>query len=440
MRPRVLVVDDDPAMGKLLGDHLGREGWRVDTVTDGATAQSLLARERFDVMLTDLVMDDVNGLALLRAARAAPSRPGVLLMTAFADMQSAITALRLGAVDYLSKPFRLDDVTAAVKRTLEHRVTGSASPRISAARPDDYGDLVGSSRAMRAVVQEVRAIADTEATVLLLGESGTGKELVARALHRNSQRRAGPFVAVNCAAIPESLLESELFGHVKGAFTGADHPRRGLFADANTGTLFLDEMAEMPLHLQCKLLRVLQDKIVRPVGGGPEIQLDFRLVTATNRDLGALVQGGRFREDLYYRVAVMAIRLPSLRERPEDVPVLARHFLDRLTAERGGEATGFTEDAERALLAHPWPGNVRELQNAVERAATLAQGPLIGVPALALDAGTAGVTTGQVRPTIETLTRRYAEQVLAETSGDKVRAARILGVSLRTVQRWCKAR
>jgi DNA-binding NtrC family response regulator len=387
-------------------------------------------------------MNGVDRLALLRAAQVSPSRPRVMVMTAFGTLESAIEAMRHGAIDFLLKPFRLDEVMDAVRRAIEDPRMHETPVRLRrhTTGADDFTDLIGTSRAMQCVVNDVRAIADTDASVLLLGESGTGKELVARAVHRTSHRRDGPFVPVNCSAIPEPLLESELFGHVKGAFTGADRPRRGLFAEATTGTLFLDEIADMPLRLQAKLLRVLQDKVIRPVGGGSEIQLDFRVVAATNRDLAARVQEATFREDLYYRLAVMPIRLPALRERPEDIPLLARHFLTTLAADGGCLADGFTDDAERALVEHSWPGNVRELQNAVERAATLARGPLIAAADLSLDTGTAGMTGSQIRPTIDAVTRRYVEQILTETNGDKSRAARILGVSVRTLQRWFKAR
>jgi DNA-binding NtrC family response regulator len=286
----------------------------------------------------------------------------------------------------------------------------------------------------------IEQVADSSATVLIQGESGTGKEGAARLIHQRSARREGPFVAVNCAAIPEQLLESELFGHVKGAFTGADRTRRGLFAEANGGTLFLDEIADMPLSLQVKLLRALQDKTIRPVGGNEELPLDLRVISATNRDLSVQVREGRFREDLYYRLAVIPIRLPSLRERPEDIPLLAQHVLDRVSATLGRRFDGFTDEALGRLTAHRWPGNVRELENVVERAATLPKGPLIGAADLGLDLASPGPAEGRGRPTLAELEQRYIEQVLAEVDGDKLRAARILGISVRTLQRYAKDR
>ena len=436
-KPRILVVDNDAGMVDMLRRYLEDEGWEVTTATAGAAARAVLESRELDVVLTDLVMDEVDGLALLRRAQASASRPRVLLMTAFGSLESAIEAMREGAFDYLTKPFRLAQVGVAVQRALDDRRLREENRRLREHVERLYGAerLVGSSRAMRTVIDQVRAIAATDASVLLLGESGTGKEVVARTIHWNSTRRDGPFVAVNSAAIPEHLLESELFGHVKGAFTGADRARRGLFADASGGTLFLDEIADMPLPLQAKLLRALQDKAIRPVGGNEEIQLDIRVLSATNRDLPTLVRSGRFREDLYYRLAVIPIRLPSLRERPEDIPLLARHFLERVSAGLRRPVDGFTDDALARLQTHRWPGNVRELENVVERAATLARDPLVTSADLALDLVAAGPVETAARPTLGDLESRYIEQVLAEANGDKRRAAQILGISVRTLQR-----
>ena len=430
-RPRILVVDNDAGMVETLRQHLDSEGWDVATATSGSVARSMLAAQEFGVVLTDLIMDDVDGFALLRAAQASPSRPRVLLMTAFGSLETAIEAIREGAFDYLTKPFRMAELGIAVRRAREDGLLREENRRLRAHVDRLYGldQLIGTSRAMRAVIEQIRAIAATDASVLLLGESGTGKELVARAVHWNSVRRDGPFIPVNCAAIPDALLESELFGHVKGAFTGADRSRRGLFAEANGGTLFLDEVGEMPLPLQAKLLRALQEKTIRPVGGSEEVSLDFRVVSATNGDLSGRVREGRFREDLYYRLAVIPIRLPSLRERPEDIPALAHHFLEHVKSTRAG---GFADDAIARLREHRWPGNVRELQNAVERAAALARGPFIIADDLALDVE---APAAQTRPTLAELERRYIGQVLSETNGDKRRAAAVLGISVRTLQR-----
>jgi transcriptional regulator with PAS, ATPase and Fis domain len=298
-----------------------------------------------------------------------------------------------------------------------------------------FDNILGRSKAMQSVFDQVRAVAESDASVFLLGPSGSGKELVARAIHFNSGRKLGPFVAVNCAAIPEALLESELFGHETGAFTGADGRRRGRVVESQGGTLFLDEIGEMPLPLQVKLLRALQDRVVRPVGGNDAIRVDFRVISATNRDLPQAVRQGRFREDLYYRLAVIPIHIPSLRERPDDIPLLATHFLERAATALRKRVEGFDEEAIKWLLSHRWPGNVRELENVVERAATLARGPLITREDLRVDLTPGPLAEPGLHPTLAELEIQYIRRVLAETKGDKRKAAEILGISVRTLQR-----
>ena len=434
--PRILVVDNELEMVDLLTGQLAGEGWAVTAATSGAVALTAIEREDFDVILTDLVMDGVDGLALLRAGQQREPSPRVILMTAFGSLESAIEAIRLGAYDYLTKPFRMEQASVAVKRAIDDRRLREENRRLKAAVQQRYGfdNIIGRSPALERVFEQVRAVADSDASVLLIGESGTGKELVARAIHHHGARRDGPFVAVNCAAIPETLLESELFGHEKGAFTGADRKRRGLFAEANGGTLFLDEVGDVALPLQAKLLRVLQDKAVRPIGGSHEIQVDLRLLSATHQDLAAMVTEGRFREDLYYRLAVIPLRLPSLRERSEDIMLLAAHFLTRAAASLGKELQAFDEEATTWLLRHRWPGNVRELENIVERAATLARGPRITLADLHTEFAAPASGIGP-RPTLAELEAQYIQRVLEETKGDKVAAASILGVSVRTLQR-----
>jgi DNA-binding NtrC family response regulator len=441
MTPRVLVVDDEHAMVRMVKRHLEGEGCVVTPMNTGPAAVAALARGRYDVILTDLVMNDVDGLAVLREAQRLQPGARVILMTAFTSVETAIAAMRQGAYDYLSKPFKMAEVTVAVRRALEDRRLREENRRLR----DEVGrryavtSFLGRSPAMQPVFEKIEAVASTEATVLLVGESGTGKELAARAIHWNGARREGPFVAVNCAAIPDTLLESELFGHEKGAFTGAQRKRRGLFAEADGGTLFLDEIADMSLALQAKLLRALQDKTVRPVGGNQEMQLDVRVVSATNRDLPALVREGTFREDLYYRLAVIPIRLPSLRERAEDIPLLAQHFLERAAETLGRRFEGFAEDALAWLVRQPWPGNVRQLENVVERAATLTKGPHITRADVSTDFGSLAGSGGRRRPTLHDVEQQYAEQILGEVKGDKNAAARILGVSVRTLQRMFKS-
>ena len=437
MKARILVVDNDADMVALLRRHLEMEGWAVTAVTGGEDAQTALGREEYAVVLTDLVMEPVDGLAVLREAQRAQPRARVVLMTAFGSLESAIDAMRQGAYDYLTKPFKLPELSVVVKRAVEDQRLREENRRLRAEveRRYSFDNILGRSKAMQGVFEQIRAVADTDAPVLLLGDSGSGKELVSRAIHWHSGRREGAFVAVNCAAIPETLLESELFGHERGAFTGADRKRRGLFVEAQGGTLLLDEIAEMPQSLQVKLLRALQDRVVRPVGGNEEIKVDLRLISATNRDLPAFVRQGKFREDLYYRLAVIPIRIPSLRERPEDIPLLAEHFLKRAAASMGKEIDGFDEEALKWLHDHSWPGNVRELENVVERAATLAKGRVITRDDLRIEFTPGSTGELGVRPSLAEVESQYIRRILEEVRGDKRAAARILGISVRTLQR-----
>jgi two-component system response regulator HydG len=437
MKARILVVDNDADMVALLRRHLEIEGWAVTAVTGGEDAQTALGREEYAVVLTDLVMEPVDGLAVLREAQRVQPRARVVLMTAFGSLESAIDAMRQGAYDYLTKPFKLPELSVVVKRAVEDQRLREENRRLRAEveRRYSFDNILGRSKAMQGVFEQIRAVADTDAPVLLLGDSGSGKELVSRAIHWHSGRREGAFVAVNCAAIPETLLESELFGHERGAFTGADRKRRGLFVEAQGGTLLLDEIAEMPQSLQVKLLRALQDRVVRPVGGNEEIKVDLRLISATNRDLPAFVRQGKFREDLYYRLAVIPIRIPSLRERPEDIPLLAEHFLKRAAAGMGKEIDGFDEEALKWLHDHSWPGNVRELENVVERAATLAKGRVITRDDLRIEFTPGSTGELGVRPSLAEVESQYIRRILDEVRGDKRAAARILGISVRTLQR-----
>jgi DNA-binding NtrC family response regulator len=436
---RVLVVDDDADMSAMLARHLESEGMAVVAATGGRAALKALVSQEFDVVVTDLVMDEVGGLDVLAAAARCQPAPRVILMTAFGTLETAIEAMRQGAYDYLAKPFKLAEVTVAVGRALEdHRLRRENEQlRTEVERRQGLERFLGRSRIMQETVSQIRAVAESDASVLLLGESGTGKELVAQAIHWASPRRAGRFMAMNCAAVPETLLESELFGHEKGAFTGADRRREGLFAAASGGTLFLDEIGDMSLATQAKLLRVLQERAVRPLGGTASIQLDLRIVTATNKDLPLMVKDGRFREDLYYRVAVIPIRLPSLRERPEDIMLIAEHYL-RETADRlGKRVEGFDETARSWMEHHAWPGNVRELENVIERAVVLARAPQITRADLGTEF-TLEEAGSPLRPTLATLEEQYVRRVLEEVRGDKVAAAKILGVSVRTLQRRFK--
>jgi two-component system response regulator HydG len=382
-------------------------------------------------------MDDVGGLDILSAAASHRPATRTILMTAFGTLDNAIAAMRKGAFDYLTKPFRLEELSVSVERALADQRVHEDNRRLrqALASRSTFANILGHSRQIRTMLDSVRAVADSDASVLLLGESGTGKELVARALHHASARRDGAFVAVNCAAIPEPLLESELFGHERGAFTGADRRRHGLFEEASGGTLFLDEIGDMPGGLQPKLLRALQDKTIRPIGGNQTISVSFRVISATHRDLAALAKDGKFRDDLYYRLAVIPIRIPALRERPDDIMLLAQHFLERAAQSSGKAVRGFDAAAVEWLVKHRWPGNVRELENIVERAVTLARGAEVTIGDLGVEFAASAVGGGTLRPSLAELENDYIRRVLEETHGDKVQAARILGVSVRTPQR-----
>jgi two-component system, NtrC family, response regulator HydG len=370
---RVLIVDDEPDMVENCARILGRVGHECVTAINGEQALALLESQPPDVLLTDLKMPGMDGMELLRRARAVDPALPVIVITAFATIESAVAAIKEGAFDYLPKNFSVDQLRVAVDRALGHRELRVENRNLREQLQETYGleKLLGRSPAMAQVFELVRKAARSEANILVLGESGTGKELIARAVHANSARAGAAFVAIDCASLPEPLLESELFGHEKGAFTGAVRSKPGLMETAHRGTLFLDEIGELPLGLQVKLLRALQERQVRRVGGTATITTDVRVVSSTNRDLRAMTARGEFREDLYYRVNVIEVELPPLRERAGDVPLLAHLFLRNLSQ---GRIRTFDEDAMAALEAYPWPGNVRELQNIVERACALADG------------------------------------------------------------------
>jgi two-component system, NtrC family, response regulator AtoC len=382
---RILVVDDEPGLRQTLSVILGGEGYEVTTAANGAEALEVLERLDADLVLCDLRMPGTDGMAVLDAHRARGGRALVIVMSAYLDDDRAVEAMRRGAYDVIPKPFRADQVLLIVRKAVERerlrQEVAALKEELNAARGDDAG-IVGRSDAVRAMLEVARKVARHPSTVLVTGESGTGKELVARLVHRASPRAERAFVAVNCAAIPEALLESELFGHERGAFTGATADRAGLFEEANGGTLFLDEMGELPVPLQVKLLRALQEGEVRRVGDNQSRPVDVRVVVATSRDLQAEVAAGRFRADLYYRVNVVRLHLPPLRDRREDVPELVRHFIGRFNARLGLAVQGTTPAAMERLLAYTWPGNVRELENVVERAMVLADRATIDVEQL----------------------------------------------------------
>ena len=439
---RVLVVDDEANMRRVLGALLRRGGYEVLEAPDGQAALTCLDEERVDAVLSDLKMPHMNGLELLEATRQRHARVPVILLTAHGTIGSAVEALKRGAFDYLTKPFDPDEIQQVVAKAIRTRVR---QERDASFEPDDPDALlIGQSPGLLEVKRITEVVAATPATVLIMGESGTGKELIARRIHLLSDRRDGPFVKINCAAIPESLLESELFGHEKGAFTGAASRKPGRFELADGGTLFLDEIGEMPLSAQPKVLRAIQEGRFYRVGGTGTVSVDVRLVAATNRDLRADVQCGRFREDLFYRLNVVPVRLPALRERGEDLPGLADCFAARFAQRLGRPTRAFTPAAIEALRAHDWPGNVRELENAVERAVVLTEGPEIDVadlPPELLRAGTpasARGTGGVLKERIRSATRRIESEAIVEaldlTHGNVTQAAKQLGLSRRGLQ------
>jgi DNA-binding NtrC family response regulator len=429
-------------MREMLSSLFKERGLFVEEAASADAALALAAEQDFDAVLSDVRMPGLSGVELVgQLRRMRPATP-VVLMTAFGSIDSAVEAMRSGAFDYLTKPFEPDAVIFAVERALEHRALAleNAELRRAVGQTAALGDLVGKSAAMREIFALIKRIAHTRSSVLITGESGTGKEVVARAIHFHGDRSEKPFVPINCTAIPEGLLESELFGHVRGAFTGAHASKRGLFEKADGGTLFLDEIGDMGLALQGKLLRVLQDREIRPVGGTQSVRVDVRIIAATNKDLEGEISSGRFREDLFYRLNVIPLHIPPLRERPEDVPALVEGFLRRHAE---GRRRFLSPEALVRLVAQPWRGNARELENVIERALALSDAetlgpddvPLPGLPAeAARSSDFLGVAAARGM-TLHELDELYTEQVLEHTGGNKVQAARILGIDRKTLYR-----
>lgn len=438
----VLVVDDDPSLRETLASALEDDGFRVTQASSGEEALALLRDSPQDALLTDLRMRGLDGLEVCRRANEIKPQVPVLVMTAFGDMEAAVSAIRAGAYDFLAKPVEPDALTIALSRAVQHRRLRSEISELqrrlrATASPED---MIGESREIESLYGLLERAAQTDSTVLITGETGAGKELVARALHRRSHRAAGPFVPLNCAAVPEALLESELFGHTRGAFTDAKTDREGLLQRASGGTVFLDEIGDMPLVLQAKLLRVLQERKVRPVGSDREVPIEVRVVAATHRDLETAVEEGSFRQDLLYRINVIQLEVPPLRDRGNDVLLLAQHFLDHYARQSGRAVEGLSAEAAARLLAYDWPGNVRELQNCIERAVALTQHDRIVVADLAprvrdCDAAR-GPSEGEVELIpLDQVERRHILQVLEAVGGNKARAASILRIGRKTLYR-----
>jgi two-component system, NtrC family, response regulator HydG len=443
----LLVADDDPGLRESLERTLTREGYRVVLASDGRAALERVQAGGVDLIVTDLRMPGLTGLELLRAAKAIMPDVDVILLTAFGTVEEAVKAMKDGAYDFLTKPFRREQLIKLVDKALERRDLIEQNKALKKQLEDirAKGQMIGASPAFRRMLTLVEQIADSSATILIQGESGAGKELVARAIHERSGRRAGPFVAVNCAALPETLLESELFGYEKGAFTGAVGRKEGRFELASGGTLFLDEVADLSLVTQPKILRVLQEGEFERLGGTRTLQVDVRIVAATNQDLPEMVKEKRFREDLYYRLNVISVRVPPLRERPEDVRVLAQHYLRVYAAKNGRKLEGFSNEALERLESYAWPGNVRELENLIERTVLLARKDRIDAEDLPEEvAGVKRPPRDAILELVGTpladIEQRLLDETLRITGGNKTQAAKLLGIDVRTVARKLERR
>jgi nitrogen regulation protein NR(I) len=456
-KKQILVVDDEPNLRRVLSALLARDGYDVHTAEDGQQALDILAEHHIDMVITDLRMPRIDGMELLRRALAMDSELPVVLITAHGTVDNAVEALKTGAFDYITKPFDQAEVRTIVKKALRTRdlaATEATRPEEDGSTENRYG-IIGRSAGIKDLYAVLDRVADTPTTVLITGESGTGKELVARALHENSSRRDKPFIKVNCAAIPRDLMESELFGYERGAFTGAVGSKPGRFELATGGTLFLDEIGSIPIEMQVKLLRALQESEFERVGGIKTIRVDVRLVAATNSELRKEIEQGTFRDDLYYRLNVIPIRLPSLRERIEDIPLLAEHFLHKFNLRLNKNLAGFSEEGIDVLVHYPWPGNIRELENVVERAVLFADGsriemadlpvelreqlessrPRPSLPPAASDVdGTIDGLKEQVKAAMARLERDLILRALAQTSGNVTHAARLLKISRKGLQ------
>jgi DNA-binding NtrC family response regulator len=447
----LLVVEDDTAMRNLLREALEEDGYTVETAAGGRAGIERVKQGGIDLVVSDVKMPDLDGLDMLREIKAVSPSPHVITITAFGSIDTAIRAVKLGAFDYITKPFDVDQLILSVQKALDERALRSELARLrdEVQRNYRWGNIIGKSAVMQEMFALIRRLSRSSASVLVTGASGTGKELVAKALHFNSARRERPFVAINCAAIPDTLLESELFGYKRGAFTDARSDRAGLFVEADGGTLFLDEIAELSPALQAKLLRVLQEGEIRPLGAGRSQKIDVRIVAATNKDLEERLANGSFREDLFYRLNVIHIHLPALRDRADDILPLAEHFLVTSAGKAGKDIRAFHEAAKKVMLGYGWPGNVRELENVVERAVALAEGTLINVDELPALPGVRGRAPGSSPEgesdplagaasrglTLAELEREYIMCVLAAEGGNKTRAAQRLGLDRKTLYR-----
>jgi DNA-binding NtrC family response regulator len=443
-KANILVVDDEKDICMALNIILTKEGYAVKEAYNGEQAIERIKRENFDIIMTDIKMEKMDGFEVLKQAQQISPETSVIMMTAFASVVSAVEAMRAGAVDYITKPFINDEIRLTIKNILQNRKLQMENQILRqqlSQRPAAFTNIIGSSEPMQKVFSVMEKVIPNKSNILITGESGTGKGLVAQAIHEGGPRKNNPFIAINCGAIPENLLESELFGHKKGSFTSANEDKKGLITMANTGTLFLDEIGELPQALQVKLLHFLQTKEFTPVGDTRVVSVEVRIISATNADLTQRVKEGRFREDLYYRLNVIEIHMPSLRERRDDIPVLIKHYLAIAAKEAGKTIKDIDYEAMRALLAYDWPGNIRELRNTIERATVLADGEVITMHDLTDKFRTLdieGVSTSSLRQALDEFEREYIRRSMLESKGNKETAANKLGVDLATLYRKLK--
>ncbi len=443
-KANILVVDDEKDICMALNIILTKEGYAVKEAYNGEQAIEYSKREIFDIIMTDIKMGKMDGFEVLKQVRQISPETSVIMMTAFASVVSAVEAMRAGATDYITKPFINDEIRLTIKRIIQSRELQMENQILRqelSQRPAAFTTIIGSSDSIQKVFSVMEKVTSNKSNILITGESGTGKGLVAQAIHEGGPRKDKPFISINCGAIPENLLESELFGHKKGAFTSANEDKKGLITIANSGTLFLDEIGELPQALQVKLLHVIQTRELTPVGDTRVITVDIRIIAATNADLMHRVKEGRFREDLFYRLNVIEIRMPALRERLDDIPVLIKHYLELFAKEAGKAVMDIDYEAMQSLLAYDWPGNIRELRNTIERATVLADGELVtmhDLPDKFVTLDVEGISTSSLRQALDSFERDYIKRSLTESKGNKETAASNLGIDLATLYRKLK--